>query len=449
MSATRPIRITQVSASDTGGGAERVAADLHRGCLGRGLQSLLAVGFRFDDVPESLEIPNDAERSSWARAFLRLQPDLPGAHGQLSIRQVFVRRALKSLAEPSRARRRALGYEDFDYPGTKRLLDLGGEQRDVLHLHNLHGGYFDLRCLPWLTQQVPTVVTLHDTWLTSGHCAYMLECERWRTGCGHCPHLDTHPAVPRDKTAENWAFKRDILQRSRVHVVGPSRWILDKAADSILADATINARLIPNGVDQTVFAPADKTAARLALGLPVESLILVFSGAARNSPYKDSATLSAALPEIVRRVAPREVLLLSLGARVNASPVPGARVVSVPFLDDPGDVARYLQAADLALHTAHAENHPLAILEAQSCGLPVVASNVGGVPETLVDGETGLLVPPDDPGALAQEASGLLFDDPRRESMGRAALAHASGRFGLDRMVDEYVRLYQELVGGS
>src|SRR5450756_1086608 len=108
MSATRPIRNSQDSACDTGCVAGRVASGLHRGCLGRGLQSLLAVGFRFDDVPESLEIPNDAERSSWARAFLRLQPDLPGAHGQLSIRQVFVRRALKSLAEPSRARRRAL-----------------------------------------------------------------------------------------------------------------------------------------------------------------------------------------------------------------------------------------------------------------------------------------------------------------------------------------------------
>ena len=449
MSGARALRVTQVSASDIGGGAERVAADLHRGCLERGIESLLAVGFRFDGIPNSLEIPNDAERSRWARTVLRLEPGLHEAHERLSGRQVFIRRALKSLAEPGRARRRALGYEDFEYPGTKRLLDLGGAQSQVTHLHNLHGGYFDLRCLPWLTHQVPAVVTLHDTWLMAGHCAYTLECERWLVGCGECPHLDTPPAVPRDKTVENRALKRDILRRSQLHVVGPSRWVLDRAAESILADAIVDARLIPNGVDQTVFAPAEKRAARLDLGLPAEPLLLIFSAAAANNPYKDPATLSAALPEIARRVAPREVLLLLLGARADDSPVPGARVVSVPFLDDSRDVARYLQAADLAVHTVHAENQPLAILEAQSCGLPVVASNVGGIPETLVDGQTGLLVPADDPGELAEAVSGLLLDDRRRESMGRAARAQALGRFGLDRMVDDYVRLYQELAGGS
>lgn len=448
MSAERPMRVSQVSASDIGGGAERVAADLHQGCLARGLPSTLAVGFRFDDVPRTFEIPNDAERGAWARALLRLQPDLRAAHGRLSGSQVFVRRAIKTLAEPGRAHRRAWGYEDFDYPGTARVLEADGARPDVLHLHNLHGGYFDLRCLPWITHEVPSVVTLHDTWLTSGHCAYTLECERWHSGCGACPHLDTPPAVPRDRTARNWTAKRDILRRSRLHVVGPSQWVLDKAADSILADATIDARLIPNGVDQTVFAPADTAAARSELGLPAEALVLVFSAGAGN-PYKDPGTLVAALPEIARRAAGREVVLVVLGARIEAPPAVGMRVVSVPFLDEARDVARYLQAADLAVHTAHAENHPLVVLEAQSCGLPVVATRIGGVPETLVDGMTGVLVPPTDPGALAAAVASLLLDGDRRASMGRAALEHARGRLGLDRMIDAYVSLYRELVSAS
>lgn len=443
------LRVTQVSSSDVGGGAERVAADLHRGTAERGIDSCLAVGFRFGDIPGTVEVPNDANRSPWARAVLRLVPELPAPPARLSAPALAVRRGLKALAEPARAVRRAQGYEDFDYPGSEGVSGLCGVAADVVHLHNLHGGYFDLRALPRLSARTPVVITLHDTWLTSGHCAYTLECERWRSGCGQCPHLDTAPAVPRDRTAENWQRKRDILARSRVHVVGPSEWVLRRASESILAAGAVEMRHIPNGVDQRVFAPGDTAAARRALGLPETALVLVFSAASPGSLYKDAATIAAALPGIARRVAPREVVFLSLGAVADPVAAPGVDVRSVPYTSDPADVARYLRAADLMLHAARAENHPLAILEAQSCGIPVIASDVGGVSETLVDGHTGLLVPPSDPMALAEAASSLLADGSRRAAMGAAALAHAEEHFGLDRMIDAYVGLYRTIGGRS
>jgi glycosyltransferase involved in cell wall biosynthesis len=447
MNVGRPLRAVQVSSSDIGGGAERIAADLHRGALERGLDSRLAVGFRFGGVPGAIAIPNDVNRSLWARAVLSLLPELVAPPARLSAPSIVLRRGLKALAEPPRALRRARGYEDFDYPGTAALPGLGGSPADVLHLHGLHGGYFDLRHLPRLSAQTPTVVTLHDTWLMSGHCAYTLECERWRSGCGSCPHLDTPPAVPVDRTAANWARKREILSRSRLHVVGPSRWILDRAADSILARGAVEMRHIPNGVDQRVFRPGARHAARQELFIPDEPFVLVFA-ATHGNPYKDEATIAAALPAIAARVAPRRVLFISLGAEAGEAPTQGAEVLAVPFVSDPRRVALYLQAADLVLHAAHAENHPLAVLEAQSCGIPVVATAIGGVPETLVDGETGVLVPHADPAALAEAASAILLDDPRRDAMGAAAFDNASGRFGVGRMVDDYVALYRELVSG-
>ena len=65
------------------------------------------------------------------------------------------------------------------FPASHRVLELPPRPPDVLHLHNLHGGYFDLRVLPELSARQPTVVTMHDEWLYTGHCAYTLDSERW------------------------------------------------------------------------------------------------------------------------------------------------------------------------------------------------------------------------------------------------------------------------------
>ena len=129
----------------------------------------------------------------------------------------------------------ARGREDFRFPASHRVLELSPRVPDVLHLHNLHGGYFDLRVLPELSARQPTVVTMHDEWLYTGHCAYTLDSERWLEGCGSCPHLDSYPALRVDGTAENWRRKAALYKRSRLHVVCPSEWLLD-------ARATLDAR---------------------------------------------------------------------------------------------------------------------------------------------------------------------------------------------------------------
>ena len=109
---------------------------------------------------------------------------------------------------------------------------------------------------------MPTVLTLHDAWLLSGHCAHSFDCERWKTGCGECPDLTIEPAIRRDATADNWVRKRDIYARSRLYVATPSPWLMGRVEQSMLAPAVEQARVIPNGVDLSVFRPADKRSIR-------------------------------------------------------------------------------------------------------------------------------------------------------------------------------------------
>ncbi|MBE0417462.1 MAG: glycosyltransferase [Coriobacteriia bacterium] len=442
---TRSNSILQAGTRDIGGGAEQVMMDLHAEYLRRGVDSWVAVGEKHSDSSRVLQIPNDAARSSWARALSSASGRTASSPGRL---RMAVARSLLFLSEPVRYAKVLSGMEDFDFPASGDILDLPPSRPDVVHLHNLHGGYFDIRVLPALTQQVPTVLTLHDAWLIAGHCAHPFDCPRWRTGCGQCPDRDMYVPIRRDRSAVNWRTKRDAVRRSRVALSTESRWLMDMVRESGILPDGADSRVIPNGVDTAVFAPGDKAAARAELGLPSDSEIVLFIGRGlKTNPFKDYHTLLDALP-VIARARGEKVLLAALGGGPPAdlsSLEAVAEVVHVPFASDHGHVARYLRAADVYVHAARAENLPLAIIEAMACGTPVVASRVGGVPELVEDGSTGLLVPPGDPHALADAVTSLLADKALRSAYSEAGIARVQERFTLSLQADAYLTWYEEL----
>jgi glycosyltransferase involved in cell wall biosynthesis len=355
-------------------------------------------------------------------------------------------RVAGGVAEPGRRVDYYLGREDFRFPGTRRLLELPPERPDVIHAHNLHGGYFDLRLLPALSAEVPLVLTLHDAWLLSGHCAHSLDCDRWRTGCGKCPDLSLYPAVRRDATAFNWRRKRDIFGGSTVRVAIPSRWLLRRVERSLLASAVVEARVIPNGVDLSTFRPGDSGRARAAVGLPADAQVLLTTALdARRSRWKDFSQLREAVGVLAaqRREAPLHVVVL--GTDAEPERVGEATIAFVPYVPDAAVAAAYYRAADVYVHPTRADTFPTAVLEALASGTPVVASRVGGIPEQLDDGESGFLVERGDAKALAARVSLLLSDARLREQVGRQGRARASRSFDFGRQVEAYLDWYADL----
>jgi glycosyltransferase involved in cell wall biosynthesis len=116
---------------------------------------------------------------------------------------------------------------------------------------------------------------------------------------------------------------------------------------------------------------------------------------------------------------------------------------SVRVLGERSDVRELLATADVFALSTHSEGLPLSILEAMAAGLPVVASNVGGVPELVVQGETGMLVPPDDPAALAETIERLLTDQPLARRLGDAARVRVAEHFDLAAVQDAHLALYR------
>lgn len=428
------LSILQVSTFDIAGGAEKIAWDLFTSYRAQGHQSWLAVGTKKSQDQNIFSIPNKLNK------FFQLIP--------FGIRSfpytLYVGKKVDFLTSPKRLSAYLKGYEDFDHPGTRNLLNLTPEPPNILHCHNLHGGYFDLRNLPYISHQIPTVITLHDAWLLSGHCAHSFGCNRWKIGCGNCPDLSIYPAIRRDETSYNWQHKAEIYRNSRLYVITPCQWLMNKVNHSILKPGIIASKVIPNGVDLTVFHPANRAEVRSGLGLPLDAKILLFAAnGIRKNIWKDYKTLQSALAEIAKTGT--KVLCIALGEEAKPEHVDDFEIRFVSYKRDPYKVARYYQAADLYVHPARADTFPTTILEALACGIPVVASAVGGIPEQVMEGKTGFLVPIGDARAMANRILDLLADEGLRLRMGRQAAEDAARRFRMERMIKDHLALYKNM----
>ena len=427
--------VLHVNTRDKVGGAEGSAWNLFKAFQARGLDSWLAVGTKTSDDPNVLVIPNEISRNGWVRACLSIAGNRGGIPG--SIRKIAA--GLRWAGEPLYGIDMLRGAENVHYPGTRHLLDLPPRRPDILHCHNLHGRYFDLRWLPWLSRQLPVILNLRDTWALSGHCAGFQGCERWKTGCGRCPDLDIYPPLERDTTAANWSRKARIYARSRLYVTAPSQWMMDQIAQSMLHAA--KSKLISNGIDIETFRPADRDYARRALDLPPDGVIVLISAHSSFKPLEP-------MFDVLRRLnfAGVRLTVVCLGKTQAPETLGQGTIIYRPYQLDPAAMSLYYQSADAYLQVATAEAFGKSIVESMACGTPVVVNAVAAIPELVTNLKTGMLVAAADTAALAEALARVLTD---RELHGRIRAQgseEARRRFSLHRQSGEFLDWYEEVI---
>lgn len=188
--------------------------------------------------------------------------------------------------------------------------------------------------------------------------------------------------------------------------------------------------------DSRRYRPArDRSALRRQLGWSDDDLVLVFVG--RLEAPKGMRELTAVIPSLVRRHPRLRFVCIGEGserAALEKAAVDGGRPDAVVLTGrlEPDGVIPHLQASDAMVFPSHSEGLPQAVLEAMNCGLPVVATNVGGIPEAVVHEETGLLVEPRDPAALESAIERMLASPEFRHDAGRRGLERAHDVFDPD-----------------
>ena len=342
-----------------------------------------------------------------------------------------------------------LGWQYAYHPWFRRLDRLIGEA-DVVHFHTLWSGregYADVGGLPRLSHLYPSLLTLHDHWMLTGHCACpQMGCDRWKHGCGACPDLTIAPAIPTDGTRFNWNRKRRAMRKSRLRVTTVSQWLLDRARESpIFENADLH--VVHNGFDETQFYPRDRGAMRRKLGLPEDAFVVMLAGQSVEGTDGRGGARELAIAAL--RSSGVDVFALTVGKSSQAALAGwGGRGMAVPFQTDPGALAEYYCAADVVLVASLWETFGRVPAEAQMCGVPVAGFATGGIPEIVVAGETGELVPTGDAAALGS-AVRRLFETPElRQQMGEAGHRRALRMFSNEMIARTYVEHYREVMCG-
>lgn len=346
------------------------------------------------------------------------------------------------------------GFTTWFYPGTSKLADTDiFKKADILHLHNLHGGYFNLSALPLLSHKKPTVWTLHDMWPLTGHCGYSYSCSRWIKGCHTCPMLRERnfpfrspPPTLRDMTKPVWGRKRDIYRRSILHIVAPSKWMQAQAEKSILG-ASVFIEQIANGVDTGVFYPLDKAQARDKLGIRKEGEVLLFASEYLTEKRKGYKYLLGALESIKDKF---NITLLLLGrGDITCDNINNLSIKKMGHTASEDFMRLCYNAADLLVFPSIVDNQPLVIIEAMACGTPCVAFNVGGVPEMISHMENGYLANAEDAQSLACGIERLLADRGLLLRMGKRCRQVIEENYSLPAQVKEYMLFYERALNYS
>jgi len=237
-----------------------------------------------------------------------------------------------------------------------------------------------------------------------------------------------------------------MLHKKMDMVIGNSGAVVRELRAERVSEARLH--LIYNGIDVSADRP-DRQAARRALGLGPDDLVGVM--VANLIHYKGHCDLIQGLINVAKHLPLEWHIMMAgrdegIGRQLHSLAIEGGIRPHIKFLGECSDTTTLLAAADFGLLTSHEEGFSNAILEGMAAGLPMIVTDVGGNPEAVIDGVTGLVVPSRNPDAIGEAILRLAGDVSFRVRLGQAGRTRAQAEFSMERCVSAHDELYRSLL---
>ena len=265
-------------------------------------------------------------------------------------------------------------------------------EADVIYLHWINNYTISISSLKKILElRKPVYWFMHDMWPITGGCHYALGCEKYTYNCMACPMMSQRRGASKQKDISYHQFREKLCLREfkNLRFLTPSQWLAERVKDSsIFGDFEVG--VSRNVLDTDKFIIRNKAEARKRLGLPIEKKFILFGADNISSPYKGWELLKGALMKPMDDVA----CVLYGSCDIDVQNEIGIEVFSLGRISDKDKLIDVYNSCDVFVTPSLADNYPNVLIEALACGLPVVASDIGGIPEIVEDGFNGRLVSP-------------------------------------------------------
>lgn len=335
-------------------------------------------------------------------------------------------RLVKNVSRSLAARWRTKRHEQALYQAIKTA------RPDLIHVHNIHSADLYHGSLLKIEPHIPLIWTIHDLWPIKGHACSWIE---------HTTGLrDRYEIGSRTRAALLRARDELLLQRRNLTLVAPSDYV-SRVMRPLISRFKTREEMIPHVVRPEFLSAPSREASRVGLGFSKE-LFWLGVGATWNNNRKGMDVLWKALAGIDCK----GLGLAIWGQEPEAPSLPGLTLRTFGSVSNPAQMAALYAAMDLFICPTKGDTGPLTVLESMASGTPPLASRIGGIPERVQHGLTGLLFPSQEPAALAR-----LIEEARDgrwplQEMGAAAQAYAHANHAPEIQGVQYSRLYQSIL---
>ena len=346
-------------------------------------------------------------------------------------------------------RRQSSGLNDTFFPSMDSFPDkFWPQSADLWHFHNLHGHFLSIVHLAESSLHRPVVLSPVDHFLATGYCVYPGNCTRYRDACGECPQLHTaYPGISRDRTADLLHTKQRALAASRFYILVHTDYLARFYESTFVGSRPIEH--IRYGVDVEIFKPMDRAVCESRFGL--ESSGRFRLGLLHTRVMDKRKGIPGMLSELAalaeKHPGKLDVLVVGGDSQIALQyATPHLKIETLPFLVSPTDFAVALNTCNVLLYPTRAENLSLTTLSALSCGVPVISTNVGGQPEAVIDGETGLLVPLDQPDLFFKHLDRLLTDPDLYQKLAANTRPFIQKNYTIDLYISNLLDYYDRVL---